>query len=146
MIVEMNYRKCSDYFSRMSDYHYRTRGVCTAVMGTDAGAESLYNYQLTQYVVRALIEDIQYVLGVQSEIVLRDPVRLGRRSADPFFYPDLETSLELSGVVLPEDLWCESGIRIHRQKLLEWLIANGETGRMLEINKELHPGMFDGEE
>ena len=143
MIVEMNYRKCSDYFSRMSNYHYLTRGVCTAVMGTDAGAESLYNYQLTRYVVRALIEDIQYVLGVQSEIVMRDAEK---DSADHFFYPDLEASLELSGVVLPEDLWCESGIRIHRQKLLEWLIANGETGRMLEINKELHPGMFDGEE
>jgi hypothetical protein len=143
MMVEMNYRKCSDYFSGAAYDSAINRGICTAVMGTDEQAKHLYNYQLTRYVVRALIEDIQYILGVQSEIVLRDAVL---DSADHFFYPDLETSLELSGVVLPQELMYESGIRINRQKLLDWLLANGETGRMLEINKELHPGMFDGEE
>jgi hypothetical protein len=143
MMVEMNYRKCSDYFAGATHDSAIRRGICTAVMDTDYCAGDLYNYQLTRYVVRALIEDIQYVLGVESEIVLRDedPV-----ATDHFFYPDLETSVLASGIELPQELMHESGIRIDRQKLLDWLIANGATGRMLEINKNLHPGMFDGEE
>jgi hypothetical protein len=137
MIITMDYRKYLDQFYDGS----RNYGICDAVQACHENARTLYYYQLTRYVVEAVVQDVQDVLGLSNPICFRDDTS-EPDSSDNHFYPGLEATLIASGVVIPDGLFNPNS-RIDRAGILQWLIDNGKTGRVLEIDLSENPGNTD---
>lgn len=141
MLITMNYKK---YLEDLYDGS-RNYGICDAVQACDERARGLYYYQLTRYVVEAVLKDVQEVIGHTGPIFLLDDTE-DPASSDNYFYPNLEATMHNSGIVLPKGTSFSNGTkRINRAALLQWLVDNGKTGRVLEIDLSQSPGRYADE-
>lgn len=140
MLLTMNYKQ---YLDQIYDNTTANPGVCMAIQSCHEQVRALYHYQMTRFVVRALIEDIQSIVGNNNSLKFVSIEGVDSES-DNFFYPDLEESMIASGIQLPEDSGVvqSAGGRISRGSLLNWLLENGRTGKTIEIDLDSHPGNF----
>jgi len=140
MLLTLNYKQ---YLDQFYDNTTANPGVCMAIQHCHEQTRGLYHYQMTRFVVRALIEDIQSIVGNNNSLKFVS-IEDGDPESNDHFYPDLEETMIASGVQIPED----SGVvqsavgRISRGSLLNWLIKNGRTGKTIEIELDSHLGNF----